>query len=685
MNLPDLRFPARLSGPLAIEHVTVLPMTGPAELPDRTVVIDAGRIVTVARSAEFDATGLTRIDGTGRWLMPGLADMHVHLWHPGDAALYLAHGVTTVRNLSGAPFHLALARRCKRGERPGPRLITTGPIIEGARPVLPGWLIAPDAAAGVAAAEWTVARGYAQVKVYNGVPLPALRAIGETAARLGVPVVGHCPTEATYEQAIEAGMRCFEHFVGIWRGHLRPGVPEQGRRSNIDLAVLLASADGLDFDALRRLAEHMARHEVWNCPTLVAARHMYRRQPAALADPVFQPWLDTVPALALAIWDRLDPVHSLARFGAASYEAWFAAMQARDQAFARLVGLLHGEGAPLLIGTDAPVRFVFPGLSAHQEIGLFADAGLSIDQALRCATVEAARFLGESADWGTVEPGRRADLVLLRANPRADLAALSQVEGVSSNGCWLDRGALGGLIEQARDLASTALPAALAELAAEADTFGPPSPNRLDEWTDGLRSGQVLAHREGLPADGWRLDEAAVFERGDIFSPGGAQHRRVSLHLAPDFTLAAATWTHATYAGEAAGSLCRTEAGDYVLRLHAADGFTTEQPIPGDEPLYPDDRLTETALPWLLSRLAGEPRELRALSIDAEVAAARGLSLLPQPSAVDAPPTWQVTAEHADAVAVSTYELAPAGTLATRRSARRVLRAADPAPPINER
>ena len=140
----DVTFPGRLSVPMAITNVTVVPMDERRVLHDHTVVIDDGSIAAIGPSAAIDTAGMSTVDGFDRYLLPGLADMHVHYWTPGDPALFLANGVTLVRNMAGAPFHLELQRQIQEGELPGPRIVTTSPIIDRISPPLPTWRAADE-------------------------------------------------------------------------------------------------------------------------------------------------------------------------------------------------------------------------------------------------------------------------------------------------------------------------------------------------------------------------------------------------------------------------------------------------------------------------------------------------------------------------------------------------------------
>jgi imidazolonepropionase-like amidohydrolase len=418
----------RKPSPLVIAGATLIPMDGERRRRGLSVLIEDGTIVAIAPAAELAASGAETLDATGMFLVPGLCDMHVHYWEPLDANLFLASGVTLVRNMSGSPFHLDLRRRVERGELAGPRLVTTSPMVDGlGEDGATVWrgaasLVDPLAAAGMVAGY--AAQGYEQIKAYSWLRADVLRALGRAADAAGLRLTGHCPEGVSYEEAIAAGMSCFEHLAGIERCHLRHGLefPPQRRRGDRDAALrrLRLGALHLDPDGVRRLGAAMAARQVWNCPTLVQQWAM-AGDPAVLA--AERALRYQAPARVASWLERID--------GGAPDEVG-AARRLRNARLLEVVAILHAEGAPLLLGTDTPNPFVLQGQSVHDELDRLAGAGLTPYQALRCATSEAARFL--SAPAGTIAPGRRSDLVLTRSDPLLDLTALRRPEAVFVNG-----------------------------------------------------------------------------------------------------------------------------------------------------------------------------------------------------------------------------------------------------------
>ncbi|MGH9841513.1 MAG: amidohydrolase family protein [Blastocatellia bacterium] len=650
----------RVSGPLAITHVAVVTMESRQALPDQTVVVENGVIRAIAPSATIDVTGMQIIDGSGKHLMPGLADMHTHITDAGVLRLYLANGVTQVRNLEGLPFHLALARMVEQGTLAGPRLFTVSPLIDGlgaqGLTARPRSLVLTDPAQAEPMAQRLVKRGYREMKAYQWLTLDALGALGRAAAHVGVRMAGHCPDGITFEQAMAAGMGCFEHLTGIAAGHLRGGRQFPSLR---DTASRLGNRDALelvahhlDFDAIRRLAHTMATNEVWNCPTLVVWQKQNQEPDVALADPDLQ---YEHPG-AVRAWEKLLK----ARYAAlpCPLQEWLALARGRDEALAKVVAILHEEGAPLLLGTDAPNPFVVHGCSIHQELANLVRAGLSPYEALRCGTVEAARFLGESAASGSVAVGKRADLLLLQANPLTDVGAVRELEAVFVNGFYLTRADLDGLLEH--HLASLAAPppVELSEFTSDLDDVEGEIVRQgtLQEWFSEMRIGLASYRHARFPDGGWQVEE-----RSARSGPRGPQQRTVRMWLGPDWSMRRAEIETATDVGRESSKIIWSD-GAYRVRVTQPDGYSSDSTITS-APLPPSERLAFSAPPqWLASQSA--PVAASLLGIEHEVAQVAGLSAEPVAGQIGEPGIrWQVSIARPGEVSTQTYCLAEDGAL----------------------
>jgi imidazolonepropionase-like amidohydrolase len=412
----------------AFVNVSVVPMDRDTVLARQTVIITDGKIVAMGPAASTRIpVGSRRIDGTGRYLMPGLADMHVHFIRPAIpgktqysgasthaqentelALLFVANGVTTVRNMWGAPEILALNDRIVRGDLLGPTIYSTGPITDGDPPVYAGMRVITTEEQARQAVHEDKLQGYIGVKVYNRLAPPVYNAIVEAAATEHIPVMGHVPGRVGLMRALDAHQASIEHFSSFVTATLPPDVDH----SKMDLPERL---DRANLGRLDDIAARVKAAGSWSCPTVV--------QVQMEADNA--KWEDGT---------RLLPPDLVKR-----YERGNVVLLGKSaEPFAlALVAALHRAGAGLLLGTDAYKPNVIPGFSLHEELNYFLRAGLSPYEALCAGTVNPARFLGHEKDFGEVAIGQRADLVLLSANPLADVRNVAKRVGVMVRGTWV--------------------------------------------------------------------------------------------------------------------------------------------------------------------------------------------------------------------------------------------------------
>lgn len=424
---------------------SLLSMTGEqaAPTPNQDVLVCGIRIRAVGATGTLNVPeGTERVDVGGKVIMPGLVDGHVHLFAPLDLQLNLVWGVTTVRNLFGNPLTLNLREQTAAGRMWGPRVVTAGPIVDGDPAVWPGSAAVSSADAARAAVKEQVEAGYDFIKVYSLLdPAPFYAAI-EAADAAGVPVGGHVPSSVSLRDAAAAGMDFIEHLTGFlpalqaddstWSRMSEEERAKLGRYRAIALQV-----DGFDPSKLPEVAEWMIENDVWNIPTFVVIERItapLERKQEWLAS---HPQMPTVSGGTRSFWDpstdfRLQDVPA----------EDLAARHRSAELHLPIVKALHEAGAELMLGTDTPNPFVFPGYSVHEELQRFVDAGLTPWQALRTATVQPARFFGEEESSGRVMPGFVADLLLLDANPLDDIANTRKVAGVVTRGRWLDAAAL---------------------------------------------------------------------------------------------------------------------------------------------------------------------------------------------------------------------------------------------------
>ncbi len=436
---------------LAFVHVTVVPMNSERVVTDHTVIVRDGRIdeIVPASQAHVPKNAVT-IDGRGKYLMPGLADMHVHLdsGAPGMLSVFLANGVTTVRNMWGTPKILEWRQHVENGDLLGPTIYTTGPILDGDPPAYPGSAVitTPEQAVREVAAEKQA--GYDGVKVLDNLLPDVYEAVLRAAKEQRLPVYGHVPWRVGMENALGGGQRSFEHMTD-WMHALLPK-DSPARRT---LLAILGGEQPMNFQGYMvqpfqsadkaRIPELVARAAaagVWFCPTLVASRRFTSTADELQALRSTNAMKFVAPS-NWAYWDGLEAAVTSQQPDSAAMKAGFNTMLASVRA-------MHEAGVGLLIGTDTPNPFVVPGFSVHEELQNFVDAGLTPYEALRSATRDAADFLGASEEFGTVAVGQRADLILVEANPLEDVGNVARRVGVSIRGRWFSEKDLRVLLDE---------------------------------------------------------------------------------------------------------------------------------------------------------------------------------------------------------------------------------------------
>ncbi|HEX5718308.1 MAG TPA: amidohydrolase family protein [Thermoanaerobaculia bacterium] len=441
--------PATGSPALVLKGVTVIDMTGAAPRPGMTVIVRDGRIESVGEGTA--PQGAQIVNARGKFLIPGLWDMHVHLWASPERLfpLFLANGVTGVRDMASPPGQIfRLREQAKTGL--GPRIVACGPQVDG-----PGQ--APEHAIPVANAE--EARQAVQslkkmgadcVKPHDRVPRDAYLALVEEAKRAGLPVMGHVPNEVTLAEASDGGQRSIEHLGGIFDACSSAGAEIDRMKSApppkspAEFPQRIATRGTLALDTYSpelcgQLFERFVRNGTWQVPTLATTYGRTFIDDLSKRD---DPRLRYIPKDQREGWKPENDF--FARFRTPDYVAW----QKRywDEAL-KLVGAMHRAGVPILAGTDLSLAYVYPGFSLHDELAFLVEAGLPPLEALKAATINPARFLG--LESGTIEPGKTADLVLLDADPLADIRNTRRISGVVVNGRWLGPEELKEMLDQA--------------------------------------------------------------------------------------------------------------------------------------------------------------------------------------------------------------------------------------------
>jgi imidazolonepropionase-like amidohydrolase len=430
--------PAGQAGSYAITNARVLSMLSAEVSEGQTVVIVDGVIASVGSDevARIPADAL-RIDAGGRYLMPGLAEMHAHVPVPsrdGDyldrvLRLYVANGVTLIRGMLGNPEHLELRGQLARNQRVGPRLITSGPSLNGRS--VPG----PDEGARMVREQ--KAAGYDFLKLHPGLSLAAFDAIVAEAHRAGMPFAGHVSEEVGLEHTLAAQQASIDHLDG----YMPALVPARALPAADEWGFFgFAIARLADESAIEQWAARTARAGVWNVPT--QALMVNWAGPVPPEQLLRRPEMRYVAPELRAQY--LERKRQLLDSDAYSPDRARQFLRVRGD----LILALHRAGAGLLLGSDAPQVFNVPGFSVHEELELLVDAGLDPYQALVTGTVNPARFFGREGEFGIVAAGAAADLILLRGNPLDQIGNTRTIDGVMLRGQWFDRADLDGILER---------------------------------------------------------------------------------------------------------------------------------------------------------------------------------------------------------------------------------------------
>ena len=413
-----LALPGLADEGVLFRDVTVIPMNRPGVLSHRDVLVREDRIASIRPSGEPPA-GVRVVDGRGRFLLPGLCDMHVHNWYEEEHALFLANGVTTIRNMWGSPQHLRWAKAITEGGRSGPDLHTTGPILDGSPPIWQGSVVLTTPEQARREVQRQARAGYRALKVYNRLSAGVFEAILEEARKHELRVEGHVPKAAGVDKALAGGQRSIEHLDDCFRW----GAPFDPARTA---------------EIARRSKGAGAAH----CPTLVVYRKIVPAEEARRLRARRE--MRYVPPRLVATW---DPEKDF-RFKELS-AIQFDMLRRTDEVRMRITRGLHDAGVVILAGTDAGNPFVVAGWSLHEELAHLVAAGLTTHEALVAATRAPAEYLGTGA--GIVAPGKRADLLLLDADPLADIANTREIAGVMARGRWMPRESLEAALETVRE------------------------------------------------------------------------------------------------------------------------------------------------------------------------------------------------------------------------------------------
>lgn len=468
--LPFLLFGSYAQTALVVRDVTLIDMVDGRSRSRMTVIVRGHRIADIGRKLKTPKDAMV-IDGRGKFLIPGLWDMHVHALRPDRIdtffPLFIANGITGIRDMGTTADGFAMLAGVRAdigsGKRIGPRIVAAGRIMDGAKPDVPANSIPFSGEKEAREQVRFLKRSGADfIKVYSGVSRAEYAAIVDEAKKLGLSVAGHVPFDLTSFEASNAGQRSFEHLGNILRSCSTLDAKTIEDRTNAavtskpgDMTAIpkrIAARTKIELETFDRskcetLYSTFVKNQTYQVPTLATKRPL-----SLFDDGVFtnDARMKYIPRTELENW---KPENSFfLKFRTPEFIVQKKRLYAKEL---ELVREMHRAGVPFMTGTDIPGAYTYPGFSLHDELELLVENGFTPYEALQAATVDPAKFLGMDRDLGTIEKGKLADLILLEADPLKDIRNTTRIRAVVVDGKLLDRSELDRLLKEVAEFAKS--------------------------------------------------------------------------------------------------------------------------------------------------------------------------------------------------------------------------------------
>lgn len=423
-----------------ITNVNIVDVYTGKILINKTVAIDNNRISAIYDNEIEGSDADIIIDGKGKYLMPGLWDMHAHYkWSPVDLDLLLiANGITGVREMWGnMPDFIKVPKNIQPEDMVSPDIYSSGDYIEGNPPSFPaGCLVVTTPEEAINAVKDQIAKKVDFIKVYKMLSEDCLLAIAKEAKKRNITIAGHIPINVSIYKGIEAGMSSSEHLQGFLEGCISSN---NGGDSQNSIEEFISRFSEKKFDSLCTV---LSKSSMWLCPTLTVNRALSYFNDSTFTTDNRMSYL---PGYLIDHWNQ-----TLGSFEKSQLDQFSKSARVRYLFELNLISKMHKKGVKILAGTDFSNPYVFPGFSLHDELALMAKGGMPILDVLRSATLNSAKFMNKTADYGSVETGKLASLILLNKNPLENIENTKTIETVIVRGKIFNRKALNLMLEKAK-------------------------------------------------------------------------------------------------------------------------------------------------------------------------------------------------------------------------------------------